>query len=174
MPTRTIKKPTTQKTARRAQPTSKKPQPEPKRDSTTSQAKYAEVLRRGPNGAPVYGKLGYELSYKKIAASRRGGPRRSRGANDLKMLEREAKEGHRKAEIMGMDKKGVSAMTSMRWNDGVARDLGIPYHKVEYSNFEKWWEKGFRAAQGEFTRESLTEGEEKRILDLATGSAFRK
>ena len=76
-------------------------------------AREDEVLRRGPRGAPVYDKLGYELDYQKIARSRRPVSQRYWGSKRyLDMLAREAREGDRKAEILAMDRNQVSAMAS--------------------------------------------------------------
>ena len=150
-----------------------KPQSEFERECADSWVRHDEVLPRGPNGAPVYDKLGYELDYKKVAASNR--PRRPlRGSTYLRILEIERKEHDKKVEIMDMDKNQVSAMTLMRWDDRIARDSEIPYHKVEFEHYEEWYEKGFRTTPGEYARETLTEEEHKRISDLATGSFFRK
>ncbi|KAJ9294035.1 hypothetical protein DTO271G3_7163 [Paecilomyces variotii] len=131
-------------------------------------------ILRGPNGPPTYDRLGYELDYHKIADSfyRRGRPG-TQAYED--MLERVRRENKRKAEIMGGPEDNKrSAMTLMLWTDRVARDLGIPYHKVEMEHFEEWHAKGFRANGDEFIATNVSQEERDRVTDLATGSAFRK
>ncbi|KAJ9286647.1 hypothetical protein C8Q69DRAFT_24403 [Paecilomyces variotii] len=129
---------------------------------------------RGPNGPPTYDHLGYELDYHKVAGSfcRRGRPG-TQAYTD--MLERDEREKNRKADIMGGPEWNQrSAMTLMLWTDRVARDLGIPYHKVKMEQFEEWHAKGFRANGEEFIAANVSPEEQDRVTDLATGSAFRK
>ncbi|KAJ9255739.1 hypothetical protein DTO212C5_9103 [Paecilomyces variotii] len=129
---------------------------------------------RGPNGPPTYDHLGYELDYHKVAGSfYRSGPS---GTQDyMDMLEQDAREDNRKAEIMGGPERNKrSAMTFMLWEDRVARDLDIPFHKVEMEQFEEWHAKGFRANGDEFIAANVSPEEQDRVTDLATGSAFRK
>ncbi|OCL06374.1 hypothetical protein AOQ84DRAFT_321525 [Glonium stellatum] len=130
-------------------------------------------FRKGPNGSPTYDRLGYELDYHAIAASRRR-PRKRSGKKYDEMLERSQNEEKRKAMIMGMDQKDVSALSLMAWNDRISRDLGIPYHKVEMKHFEEWYAKGLRAQPGEFRAKNISPEEQERINNLALGSAFRK
>ena len=74
---------------------------------------------------------------------------------------------------MGTVKDHVSALTHMAWDDRVARELGIPYHKVEMEHFEELAKRGFVGKEGEFEAKNMSEEERNRISRLATGSAFR-
>jgi hypothetical protein len=133
-----------------------------------------KIKRRGPTGPPVYDEMGFELDYDKVANS---GRRRRPGARSLKyeeMLDQEQREDDRKAEIMGTSRNKTSALTLMAWDDRVSRDLGIPYHAVDLDDFEEWYRRGFRAADGEFEAQNIPEHEQDRISNLATGSVFRK
>lgn len=141
--------------------------PNPKPLSTRS-----KCVANGPNGPKVYDEAGFELSYKKCASVGRA-PRRSHGAQYFAMLEREAEESRRKEEIMGTRREHVSALTSMAWNDRVARELGIPYHKVEMKHFEELARRGFKAKEGEFEAANMSKEEQERLTKLCTGSAFR-
>jgi len=42
----------------------------------------------------------------------------------------------RKCEIMGTQNEPISTMTSLTWNDRVARELGIGNHEFEMKHFE--------------------------------------
>lgn len=129
---------------------------------------------RGPKGPPTYDRLGYELDYHKIAASRRRSGRPGTKAY-MDMLEQEERDDKRKTDIMGgPDRNQQSAMTLSLWTDRVARDLGIPYHKVEMEQFEEWHAKGFHANGDEFIATNVSSEERDRVTNLATGSAFRK
>lgn len=159
----------------RSAPKVKKPPPsESSSDgSSTDDDPVQRCLNKGPNGSPTYDSLGYELDYHAIAAASRR-PRARSGKKYMEMLERGQNEDDRKAELMGMNRNEVSAFSMMAWDDRVSRDLGIPYHKVQMEHFEEWYEKGFRAQPGEFNSKNITPEEDKRILKLAVGSAFRK
>jgi hypothetical protein len=89
-------------------------------------------------------------------------------------MQKEREEQIRKCEIMGTPREQVSAMTLMAWDDRVARELGIDYHKVEMKHFEELKRRGFVAQEGEFEAKNISEEERERITTLATGSAFRR
>ena len=61
----------------------------------------------------------------------------------------------------------------MAWNDRAARELGIPYHKVEMKHFEELAKRGFEPKEGEFKNVNISEEEKERLYKLALGSAFR-
>ena len=85
----------------------------------------------------------------------------------------EGREEDRKCEIMGTPKDNVSGLTLSAWKDRVARELGIPYHKVEMKHYEILAERGFVGKEGEFEAENISQEERDRLLKLSTGSAFR-
>jgi hypothetical protein len=94
--------------------------------------------------------LGYEISHAKCAAIMRCPYRRQRGGvKYIKMLEDEVRDRARKGEIIGTPKDKVFGVTYMAWNDRVARELGIPYHKVEMKHFEELAKRGFEPKEGE-------------------------
>ena len=133
-----------------------------------------QALKKRDTKAPIYDSLGYELSPRKI--KRATAPRRISHDSDgyMEMLRKDSEEGDRKCEIMGTAREQVSAMTLMAWQDRVARELGIAYHKVEMRHFEELREKGFVGKEGEFEAKNMSEPEIERITKLAIGSAFRK
>ena len=125
--------------------------------------------RKGPRGSPTYDKLGYELDYDyiiKVSCRRKPSYKLS-----MEMMETAKKEHARKAEIMGMPEEGRGT-DEAAWCDRVAQDLGIAYHEVGMEEYEEWHKRGFRAAPGDF--ENRSEKEEKRLMRLMTGCAFRK
>lgn len=79
----------------------------------------------------------------------------------------------RKLEIMGTRREHVSALTYMAWEDRVARELGIPYHKVEMKHFEELASRRFIPKEGEFEAVNMSEEERERLSRLCTGAAFR-
>jgi hypothetical protein len=83
------------------------------------------------------------------------------------------REHARKREIMGTKRDNVSALASMAWNDRVARELGIPYHKIEMKHFEELARRGFVGKEGEFEAVNISEDEKERLTKLCAGSAFR-
>jgi hypothetical protein len=124
------------------------------------------VLRGGPNGPPVYDDFGYKLDYEKIAKSMGGSVRhRSNFKKMEKWMEKKRQEQRIKARIMGVDENtGRVCM----WDDRVAQDLEIPYHKVEICDYEEWQRRGFT-----FDPETDTKKEMDRVIEMATGSSFR-
>jgi hypothetical protein len=152
-----------------------KPIPTTKRDSNShaKQSPRSRCLAGGPNGPKIFDDLGFELSYEACAGIVRGGIRRPRGKNYYDMEDERDRERTRKMEIMGTKRDNVSALTSMAWNDRVARELGIPYHKVEIKHFEELAERGFVGKDGEFEAVNMSEEERDRLTKLCTGSAFR-
>jgi hypothetical protein len=127
-----------------------------------------------PTQAPIYDSLGYELSPTRIQrASRRYRKPSNYEAYEARM-QKDRKEQIRKCEIMGTPREKVSAMTLMAWDDRVARELGIEYHKVEMKHFEELKRRGFVAKEGEFKASNMSKEERERITTLATRSAFRR
>jgi hypothetical protein len=64
-------------------------------------------------------------------------------------------------------------VTYMAWSDGVARESGIPYHKVERRHFQELAKRGFEPEEGEFEDVNTSEEKNERPHKLALGSAFR-
>jgi SAP domain len=124
------------------------------------------VLRGGPNGPPVYDDFGYKLDYEKIAKSMGGSARYRPNFKKMeKWVEKKRQEQRIKARIMGVDENtGRVCM----WDDRVAQDLEIPYHKVEICDYEEWQRRGFT-----FDPETDTKEEMDRVIEMSTGSAFR-
>jgi len=151
--------------------------PFPRRNATVTlmpkQSPRSHCLVGGPNGPKIFDDFGFELSYEACAGIGRGGIRRPRGKNYYDMEDERDRERARKMKIMGTKRDNVSALTSMAWDDRVARELGIPYHKVEMKHFEELAERGFVGKDGEFEAVNMTEEERDRLTKLCTGSAFR-
>ena len=136
--------------------------------------KKAKPKDSAPTPAPIYDSLGYELSPSRIQrASRRYRKPYNYEAYEARM-EKEREERIRKCEIMGTPWEQISALTLMAWDDRVARELGIEYHKVEMKHFEELKRRGFVAKEGEFEASNMSKEERERITTLATGSAFRR
>ncbi|KAH8778110.1 hypothetical protein BGZ57DRAFT_349304 [Hyaloscypha finlandica] len=133
----------------------------------------SRCLAGGPKGPKVYDDLGFELSYEACAGISRGGICRPRGKKYYDMEDERARERTRQREIMGTERNNVSALTFMAWNDRVARELGIPYHKVEMKHFEELAKRGFVGKEGEFEAVNMSEEERNRLSKLCTGAAFR-
>jgi hypothetical protein len=121
------------------------------------------VLRGGPNGPPVYDDFGYKLDYEKIAKSMGG--YRPNFKKMEKWMEKKRQEQRIKAKIMGVDENTGRVCI---WDDRVAQDLEIPYHKVEICDYEEWQRRGFT-----FDPETDTKEEMDRVIEMSTGSAFR-
>lgn len=133
----------------------------------------SRCLAGGPKGPKVYDDLGFELSYEACAGISRGWTRRPRGKSYYDMEDERDLERARKREIMGTRREHVSALTYMAWDDRVARELGIPYHKVEMKHFEELASRGFVGKEGEFEAVNMSEEERERLSRLCTGAAFR-
>ncbi len=133
----------------------------------------SRCLAGGPKGPKVYDDLGFELSYEACAGISRGWTRRPRGMSYYDMEDKRDLERARKREIMGTRREYVSALTYMAWDDRVARELGIPYHKVEMKHFEELASRGFIGKEGEFEAVNMSEEERERLSRLCTGAAFR-
>jgi len=144
------------------------------RISKSAKSASARCFAGGPNGPKVFDEAGFELSYAKCKKAMRPGIRRTAPDKYMQMLEDDAKEDARKCEIMGTPQMKVSALTGMAWDDRVARELGIPYHKVEMRHFEELHQKGFVGKQGEFEACNMSDEERERLSTLCQGSAFRK
>jgi len=138
-----------------------------KHDFGKSHKRDQEVLGKGPNGSPVYDRLGYKISHKVLkGAQRRRAPRSSK--KYMAFLEAEMAKSRRIKEIMGRCESKAFA-----WQDRVARDLDIPFHTVDLPEYEEWHRRGFRLEPGELEGK-LPEEEDERLMTLAIGSAFRE
>jgi hypothetical protein len=145
------------------------------RNLELSTAKHDQCLKNGPNGPPVFDRLGYELDYHKILKSRKPRSRASRGtAKYFKMLEDGSREQKRKGEIMGTPDEKVSALTLSAWSYRASIELGKPYHKIEMEDFEELARRGFKAKEGEFEAENISEEHREKLWEISLGSAFRK
>ena len=161
--------------------------PSPKRRKTTAHSqrrRHNEVeesedpiticFNKGPNGSPTHDKLGFELDYHKVAPSMRA--RKPNFKKQEKHLKEAAEDDKRKGEIMGVGGmnggKGPGGLAVPAMTDRVARDLGMPYHKVGVEHFEEWKSKGFKVKKNEF--ENLSKEELERVDEQMTGSVFRK
>lgn len=135
------------------------------------------LLRRGPTGAPIYDTQGFELDYAKVLKSRRR-PRGARGRSSkayMKMIEKELAETGEIEQIMGLPKNGLGSGTvRSAVRDRVAKDLNVPWHKIELLQYRQWKEAGFKADPEEFKLMNISEEERERLLELSIGSAFRK
>jgi hypothetical protein len=54
------------------------------------------------------------------------------------------------------------------WDDRIAQDLEIPYHKVEICDYEEWQRRAFT-----FNPETDMKEEVGRVIEMSTGSGFR-
>ncbi|KAF7505226.1 hypothetical protein GJ744_001155 [Endocarpon pusillum] len=135
-----------------------------------------QLLRRGPSGPPIYDIQGFELDYTKVLKSRwrpQQGRRRSSAAYK-KMMEKEKAEAREIEQIIGLPENGLVDTLRSSVQDRVARDLNVPYHKVQIAQYRQWKEAGFKADPEEFKLVNISEEERERLLELSTGSAFRK
>lgn len=87
-------------------------------------------------------------------------------------MDQQAREDERRGEIMMIPKEQVPAFIYSFWDDKVARDLGKPFHKVVFEDFEEWQRKGFSGAPGELT--NLSQEERDRISKLSIGAGLTK
>jgi hypothetical protein len=99
------------------------------------------------------------------------------GNRDLMKFESMGDDEKRKAEILGLsgEKRDYTNFLDnrvARWDDRVARDLGIPFHEVGMEEYETWKQRGFKVEPGEF--ENPSEEELDRVMQLMIGSALRK
>jgi hypothetical protein len=137
--------------------------------------RYEKLLKRGPKGPPIYDSQGFELDFKKVSQSMRPISKRSRNSKKyMKMLEDARAETKLMEGISGVPENGLCAMQRMAIQDRVARDLGVPYHKVGMEHYARWSASGFKADPDEFKVGNISEDEGKRLLNLACGSALRK
>ncbi|KAK1762699.1 hypothetical protein QBC33DRAFT_256363 [Phialemonium atrogriseum] len=142
-----------------------------KHDSDDSHKRDQEVLSKGPNGSPVYDRLGYKINYKILkGSSRRRRPSRN-AARYLALVEAEIEQIRRLREIMGRSNESAAMLSA--WQDRVARDLDIPFHTVDMPEYEEWHRRGFRLEPGELAG-NPSKDESERLLTLAVGSAFRE
>jgi hypothetical protein len=117
--------------------------------------------------------FGFELSYEACAGISRGWTRRPRGMSYYNMEDQRDLEHARKREIMGTKRENVSALTCMAWDDMGARELGIPYHKVEMMHFEELATRGFVGKEGESEAVNMSEEQRERLSRHCTGAALR-
>jgi hypothetical protein len=136
---------------------------------------YETILKRGPNGPPVYDVQGFELDYAKVLKARRPISKSSRGRPAyMKMLERESAERSEIEKIVGLSDSDFRATVRNAVQDRVAKDLGVPWHKVGVEQYREWKRLGFKIDPEEFKTEKISEEEKERLLELSIGSAFRK
>jgi hypothetical protein len=134
-----------------------------------------KLIRRGPTGRPIYDTQGFELDYDKVSKAMR--PPRSRNRSSkayLKMLETEQTNSRSIEKIVGLPEGGLYGTTRWAIQDRVARDLGLPYHKIGMDHYSSWSELDFEVDPEDFKLENITEAEKERLSRLATGSALRK
>lgn len=130
---------------------------------------YDECVRHGPEGAPVYDDMGYELSCEKCLKRRKTIPRPSNTSlkKEMERMEKWAEKDRKICAITGMSKERCNT-GDMHWK--VAKDLKIPYHTVDICDYEEWKKQGFTA-----TEEKLTSDENrKEAVKFMTGSFYRK
>ncbi|ERF74564.1 hypothetical protein EPUS_00694 [Endocarpon pusillum Z07020] len=135
-----------------------------------------KLLRRGPSGPPIYDTQGFELDYTKVLKSQRRpqGARRRSSAAYKKMIEKERAEAREIEQIIGLPENGLVDTLHSAVQDRVARDLNLPFHKVQILQYRQWKEAGFKADPEEFKLVNISEEERERLVELSTGSAFRK
>ena len=137
--------------------------------------RHQKLFEQGPNGPPVYDTQGFELDYKKVKRDGHKMPKQRRRTKAYKEMLEKAKSDRITIEnIMGLSERGSFGLVGYKARDRVARDLGVPYHKVDVHHHEHWKEQGFKADPEEFKLESISEEEKQRLLELACGSALRK
>jgi hypothetical protein len=138
--------------------------------------RHEKLLARGPHGRPIYDTQGFELDYDKVLKSMKPISKSSRlGKNYMKMLEKDQADNREIETIMQLPENKFSG-SSVRGavQDRVARDLDIPWHKVDISHYRRWKELGFKADPEDFKLENISEAERGRLQELACGSALRK
>lgn len=134
-----------------------------------------KLLRRGPHGPPIYDTQGFELDYGKVLKSRFPVSNRSRGSKAyMRMIEKQEAEKKGLERFMGLPENSFVGLVRDRVQDRVARDLGLPWHKIEPGHYGCWKGLGFQLDPEEFKLENISEEERTRLMDLAMGSALRK
>ena len=132
-------------------------------------------LRLSPD-KPVKDSLGYEVDPDML------GGRSRRTKPSISKVERVMAEEKTEEEIKvdalfpngGYNRNKVSVAQQSAWDDKVAVDLDIPFHKVaqDVRWFTVWKEKGFKVEPDFF--EGYTREFGERITSIQIGSAFRK
>jgi len=112
-----------------------KPKDEPEDEISLGVRRVEECRRKRLNGSPTYDELGYELD-KEFSIKHTGGRPRPLGKRALERLEQKGKDRERKAKILGMKDSG-DVRNEDAWDDRVARDLGITFHKVGMKEYEE-------------------------------------
>ncbi|EHK98480.1 SAP [Glarea lozoyensis ATCC 20868] len=132
--------------------------------------KYEEVTKRGPKAKPLYDDSGYPLSYEKLS-NQPTRYNRSLAASERRMdhYERKAQETKEKAAIMGVPYERGDTSSNIDWI--VAKDLEIPWHTVEMSDYKEWKRRGFKASVERLKRVKEEDGEV--MMQMMPGSAFR-
>ena len=133
--------------------------------------KYDLVRKRGPKAKPLFDDWGYPLSYEKLA-NQTNSFNRSLAASERMMAHYEQKdrEKEEKIAIMGLAPRGRGDLDSdLDWV--VAKDLEIPAHTVEVSDFKEWKKRGFEATE-ERVKEVEKEDQDL-MMKMMEGSAFR-
>ena len=134
-----------------------------------------KLIRRGPMGEPIYDTQGFELDYEKVSKATKLPRKRTRNSKaHMKMVEQRLSDDRSIKEIIGLSVGDVCATVLMAAQDRVARDLDMPYHKVEVEHYRSWKALGFHVDPETFKLENISEPERDRLLSLATGSALRK
>jgi hypothetical protein len=135
-----------------------------------------KLLTRGSHGRPICDTQGFELDYDEVLRSRKPISKISRGdRNYMKMVEKDQADNREIERIMGLpDHKFSVASVRAAMQDRVARDLDVPWHKVDISPYHRWKELGFKADPEDFKLENISEEEKERLQKLARGSALRK
>ncbi|KAF2430001.1 hypothetical protein EJ08DRAFT_650007 [Tothia fuscella] len=132
-----------------------------------------QVLRGGPNGPPVYDDWGYELSYDKLNGSGTTNKQTILRRQEKSFERLWAKEEQITRIMFGVAKQtGTMDHSAMNWQ--VAKDLEIPWHKVEVCDYEAWKDLGFRAKEEDFVHGKVNKEMQKEIDRQMLGSAFRK
>lgn len=87
----------------------------------------------------------------------------------MRMVDKELEEDRRKAVIMGTPREKASAFTYMAWDDRVARELGISYHKVKMKDYEELARRGFKGRRRNSSRLILVRLKRRGLLGWRSG-----
>jgi hypothetical protein len=141
-------------------------------DLAGSFAREEKLLRYGP---PVYDHLGYEYDEGKIRRSFGSRPAKSTIMNNMdRALERRAEDQAAKWGIAFAGQEQPKEFRFDAFDDRVAHDLAIPYHKVESCDVEIWKARGFTAEAKEFERSNVSDEVRARLDEITCGCALRK
>ena len=155
--------------ARDGEPPMKKPKN--LSDLSGSFERERKLRRYGP---PVYDRLGYEYDSIEVGTGR-SRPSKTTIMNGMnRSLAQTAEDHRRKWEIAFGATEEPGDFQWWIFEDRVAQELEIPFHKVEPCDVEIWKAKAFEAKIEDFRRSSVSKEEWDRVLDVAGGSALRK